>query len=62
MSGQQEAEDPGARGAPDPRQRYRTLPEPVPLDRTIEGQRSRPVPDPAAGRDPDRDAVLRHPG
>ena len=47
--------DPGAPG-----RRYTTLPAPVDLDRTIATHDSGPPADPFAGRDPERDFMLRY--
>ena len=44
------------------RERYRTLPEPVRLADTVEVHDPLPPPDPTAGRDPERDFVLRYAG
>lgn len=43
----------------DPRERFRSLPPPVPLDQTVEEQDVDPARDPELGRDPDRDWLLR---
>ncbi|WP_337060241.1 hypothetical protein [Kineococcus sp. G2] len=60
MSGDQAVERTGARAPHDPRQRYRALPEPIRLADVVETQESQPVPDPTAGRDPERDFMLRY--
>jgi hypothetical protein len=41
---------------------YARLPEPTRLDELIESKDDRPAPDPTAGRDPERDFVLRYAG
>jgi hypothetical protein len=44
----------------DVRPDYRRLPEPVDLDDTIATHETDPPPDPAGGRDPERDFMLRY--
>ncbi len=40
--------------------RFSQLPPPVRLEDTVATQETRPAPDPTAGRDPDRDFMLRN--
>ena len=42
--------------------KYRHLPEPVKLEETVESKDDSPVPDPQAGRDTERDFMLRYAG
>jgi hypothetical protein len=42
--------------------KYRHLPEPVKLEDTVEIMDESPVPDPQAGRDTERDFMLRYAG
>lgn len=55
--------DPGTASASasetDASQRYRHLPERVPLDELITEEPASDAPDPEMGRDPDRDWMLR---
>ena len=44
----------------DPAARYRHLPEPIDLDRTIETQETEPARDPQGGLDTERDFMLRY--
>ena len=44
---------------PDPK-RFTRLPAPVRLEDTVEESDARPVPDPEAGRDTDRDFLFRY--
>jgi hypothetical protein len=41
-------------------ERFKHLPEPVALDDTVTSQDTSPPPDPEAGRDTDRDFLLRY--
>ena len=41
---------------------YSQLPEPIRLEDTVETKDERPVPDPEAGCDTDRDFMLRYAG
>lgn len=41
-------------------ERFRELPESVRLDETVATHETRPVPDPAGGRDTERDFMLRN--
>jgi len=43
-------------------ERYRPLPPPVRLEDTVEVKETDPAPDPAGGRDPERDFMLRYAG
>jgi hypothetical protein len=43
-------------------ERYRHLPEPVRLEETIPTKEAAPTPDPASGRDTERDFMLRYAG
>jgi hypothetical protein len=43
-------------------ERYRHLPEPIDLEETISTKEVEPAPDPDAGRDPERDFMLRYAG
>ena len=43
-------------------ERYRHLPPPVRLEDTVEVKETDPAPDPAGGRDPERDFMLRYAG
>ena len=43
-------------------ERYRRLPEPIRLEDTITTKDADPLPDPDAGRNPDRDFMLRYAG
>lgn len=40
--------------------RYRHLPEPIRVEDTISTKQAAPPPDPEAGRNPDRDFLLRY--
>lgn len=40
--------------------RFDRLPEPIRLEDTVEETDTRPVPDPEAGRDTDRDFLIRY--
>lgn len=61
--GEQRAVDvSGSATAPDPRTRYRTLPEPVRIADTIESHDPFPAADPTMGRDPEQDFMLRYAG
>lgn len=42
--------------------KYRHLPDPIDLDETVEIKDESPVPDPQAGRDTERDFMLRYAG
>jgi hypothetical protein len=44
------------------RRRYGRLPDPVRLEDTVAAVEAEPVPDPEAGRDTDRDFLLRYAG
>jgi hypothetical protein len=44
---------------PEPRDRWKHLPEPVSLEDTRETYDVEPAPDPTAGRDTERDFMLR---
>jgi hypothetical protein len=43
-------------------ERYRHLPEPLEIEETISTKEVDPAPDPDAGRDPQRDFMLRYTG
>jgi hypothetical protein len=49
--------EPSAKGGP-----YSSLPKEIKLEDTIAGIESDPVPDPEAGRDAERDFMLRYSG
>ena len=55
-----DVERPPADRPAEPRPDYRRLPEPIDLDETIATHETDPPPDPAGGRDPDRDFMLRY--
>ncbi len=44
------------------RSRFRRLPDPVRLEDTVETKEATPAPDPAGGRDGERDFMLRYAG
>ena len=61
--GEQPAVDvPASATTPDPRTRYRTLPEPIRTADTIESHDPLPAADPTMGRDPEQDSTLRYAG
>lgn len=52
----------GAVAPAQPSDRYRTLPPPIRVEDTIATHEAAPPPDPNAGRDPERDFMLRYAG
>jgi hypothetical protein len=45
---------------PDPTKRFTVLPSPIEIEDTLASQEVRDAPDPEAGRDTDRDFLLRY--
>ena len=62
MSSDAEPETTAAVAEPRQAQRYRTLPDRVPLEDTIAMQEAEASPDPTMGRDTEREFMLRNAG